>query len=280
MHQFYKFLFIFSFIFSIHGQENQSEEIPEEQAENTFGLFASPISFSSLNDEKTLNYGLTYARDYKKHETRFFYERDAFSSTDPLTLINVRSSEHSGIFAHDINQFWGDFTYFLLFTYERKSEGGIQIIEHEARGGLIGIKYDLFKGEKLKTLSLSYIPFYEYLDELAETEDSTLVNTLYQRVLTRNIRHSLRLKIKYYPTQKLSIKNTTFYRPATSLDTKKTDFDDIDFENSLSLSYEMDEYFSITYRNIYTWDIRRKRVYRIPSSDMEQKITIDFSLTL
>ena len=70
-----------------------SRENPKERSWlTTVGIFAAPISFRKVNKEKDLNYGLEFAADKADQEIRFFYERNAFSSTDPVNFITVRSS--------------------------------------------------------------------------------------------------------------------------------------------------------------------------------------------
>jgi hypothetical protein len=260
------------------------EKIPDPEKEEryiiTTGLFASPITFSRVNQEKDINYGAELAADYKNKELRMLYERNSFSSTDPVNLITVRSSAHAAIITFDINNYWDGVTLFSLATFERRREGGVQLIRGEVRAGLAGVKFDLFKDWGLKSFSLSYIPLFELIDQTAETAASTLVNPLFTRVLTRNIRHSFRLKAKWEAIKdKFTISNTFFYRPKTNLKTKDTSFKDVDLENVLKMSYQITSQVSINYRNIYSWDVRRKLISRIPSSDMENRFVFDYHIT-
>ncbi len=283
------FLLPISFIHAQVGAINQvTPEIeekyshPKEESDYiiTTGIFASPITFSRVNQEKDINYGAEMAADYKNKELRMLYERNSFSSTDPVNLISIRSSAHAAIVTFDINDYWDGITLFSLATFERRREGGVQLIHGELRAGPIGVKFNLFKSLGLKNVYLSYIPLFEFIDQTAEEVGSTLVHPLYTRVLTRNIRHSLRLKTKWESKKsKFSISNTLFYRPKTSLETKKTSFKDVDLQNVLKVSYKLTSHVSINYRNIYSWDVRRKLISRIPSSDMENRFVFDYHIT-
>ena len=282
-------LFTLSQTFAQVGTINQvTPEIEEKVLEPknneeliiTAGIFASPITFSRVNQEKDINYGAELAADHKNKELRMLYERNSFSSTDPVNLITVRSSAHAAIITFDINNVWENVTLFSLATFERRREGGVQLIRGEVRAGLAGIKVDLFKSWGLKKFSLSYIPLFELIDQTAETEASTLINPEFRRVLTRNIRHSIRLKTQWEAIKdKLTVSNTFFYRPKTSLETKNTSFEDVDLENVFKLSYQITSQVSINYRNIYSWDVRRKLISRIPSSDMENRFVFDYHIT-
>lgn len=269
----------------VYAQEGSpSDSIDTEpEAITTIGVFLSPVTISRVNDEKDITYGLQFARDVGKHEYRGFYEHNEFSSTDPLNLITVKSAQHQGIFTYDYNKFWGDFTYFLLGSYERRREGDIQILEHQIRAGVLGIKYDIYEGKTLRTLDLSYIPLYELIEENPESPDSSLINPIFQHITTRNIRHSIRFRFKLrFQEPAIDLENTFFWRPATFLTGNKkgsTSFRDVDLENRFKFSYKLTSLFALTYRNIYTWDVRQKEVLGLPTSDMVHKFLIEFNKT-
>jgi hypothetical protein len=205
------------------------------------------------------------------------YERFSFSTTDALTQINVRSSTHNATILFDTNKVFNNFTYFLMFNYGREREGSVYLVRHKIQGGLIGLKYDFYEGEMIKDLSLSLIPLYEYLVEEVETLNSNGL-TEFSGVITRNIRNSLRLRlIVLFKSLKLKMKETFFYRPIYDLQKSEFDFQDANLENKFKLSYLIDEKFSFSYLNKYTWNRRLKTVHNISSSDIQHTFTLDFN---
>lgn len=247
----------------------------------TMGIFAAPISFTKVNNEKDINYGTEFAADKGNQEVRFFYERGSYSSTDPVNFITVRSSQHAAFLSYDYNNAFSNVTLFALSSFERNSNGGVQTVSAEIRAGILGLKFQKkFKKGIFKSLSLSYIPLYEYIDQLRETPESTLVDPIFVDTYARNIRHSFRLKVKTsFIDDQIEVKNTFFYRPAMNLTDYKVDFNNADLENVFNFEYFFNEQISFSFRNIYTWDTRRKFISKIPSVDIENRFNFSYGFT-
>jgi len=238
----------------------------------------SPFMISRVDDEQDISYGGTLTYNKNKKEMYFEYERNIFKSTDSLTKLSIKSGSQHSLLTYDLNKFWGDFTYFALAGYDNKREGDILIIDDRLQIGLLGIKYYFieYKGN-IKDLSISFIPLYEYLVENVPDDPTSLTNEKYHKVITQNIRQSFRIRFKAKFFDKLKVKNILFYRPAYVLKTGKLDFSDALFEQSLKLSYEINDFVDFTYRNTITWDERSAKIQQLPSTDMVHKISFEIN---
>ena len=71
--------------------------------------------------DKDLNKAIESRYGYTKNQYEFqvLYNRSKFSSTDPINDLTVEGDTHFGLSTFDINNFWGDFTYFAPPRFAR-----------------------------------------------------------------------------------------------------------------------------------------------------------------
>lgn len=256
--------------------KSQSVEPASDDGVWRFSTSIAPIQYSKVDKgtDISVNASAEYEKDIR--ELKFFYEFNKFSTTDPLNKIRVKSSNQEGLIAYDWNNIWGDFTYFMLGTYANQSAGDVNLIEHRIRGGVIGIKYDFYKGKTVKDISLSLIPLYEYLHE--NVESGTLVNTIYSKNVTSFLRLSFRFRVKIlFEDGKYQIKNTAYFRPAYDFDKSIMEWNNNDIENTLKFTINISNLVAFSYDNKFTYDKRRKDVYKIPTTDLVNTFYIDLN---
>lgn len=267
------------FFYSNTIDETPRPAIHEENSvkESYFELKASPITIDKVNKQRDGSYGANYNRK-TTHDTLFVnYQRDYYSTTDPILLFTVSASNHKGEILYDYYTENGKWSYFILNTYKRRREGNIYVVKHEARAGLTGVKYTFLSNPTFTDLSLSFIPLYEY-SVLGVEDQTNILNPILNEHIIRNIRNSFRFRVRVNLNNKLHLSNVLFYRPTYSLDKKKFDFKDVDFENVLGFDYDLGNNIFFTYQNIYSWDIRLKDIYSIPSTNMRNKFTFNWKL--
>jgi len=238
----------------------------------------SPFVIKLINSEKDINYGGSLEYLNNKQEVFFEYDRSIFSSTDSLTQLNIKSGSQHALLTYDFNKFWGNFTYFALASYDNAREGDIFLTEDQVQFGVIGIKYYFIKYKNnIDDLSLSYIPLFEYIVENVSDDPTSLTNATYHRVISKNIRQSMRLRFKaVYLDKSLKVKNTIFYRPAYSIDQSKFNWSDSLFEQTLELSFKLNEVLDLRYKNTVSWDQRAKVVHLLPSTNVIHRLSLDF----
>lgn len=238
----------------------------------------NPIKYRRINKEKDISYGLNLSYNKDEYELSLRADRSAFSSSDELSGITVSADDKNALFTFDINNFFGRFTYFNLLYYNQEQSGEIYTTKHKIRTGPIGIKFDIIEEKKyVDEFSLSFIPLYEYIIENVEEVGNLGDDLAYIESTTTNIRASLRMRWKLKYKDFLKMKITTFYRPAYPLDDNEYNSKDIAFENKVKLGYVINEHVSFGYINLFSYDIRKKTIHHLPSSDMEHTYLAEFS---
>ncbi len=276
-------LILFTFIsFSNEFSEDVSEEsmLDEQEVLKTITLSVSPYRKAARNKEEEYTLLAEGTINKGHHELLALYEKSYFSTLDFESQIFIKSAVENIVITYDINHFWGDFTYFLLYQYKRETQNNTDIIPNNHLGGIFGLKYDIIEDGKIwKEWSVSFIPLYEYLKENVElNQNGTFIVEQYKR---NNIRNSMRMKLKFeFFEGKVTIKDTFFYSPAYNLDEKKFVSDDVDIKNKVKISYNINENFSITLSNEIIRNERVEKLRRYPRNEQIDMFTIDYTLIL
>jgi len=221
-------------------------------------LFANPISFTTINQQRTINAGYrigTTSAISEKHE--FGHDSSIYHSQGRNDFDHSQQEmiTYTSNLVYDFNRFYGNWTYFAITGYKRERINGIYNIKDQIRLGLFGLKYAFIRnGEIIKKMDISYIPLYEWVssDNDIQPPGEPLSKTV------ETVRHSLRYRLA------MDIKDWTInyvfnYQPAYYFRTQTLDMQDIDLRSTLLIRRLLTEKLSLIYSNEYTYDIRRIR---------------------
>lgn len=221
-------------------------------------LFANPISFATVNQQRTINAGYrinTKSSISEKHEFSHDMAINHSESRSDFDQSKQEVISYSANLVYDFNRFWGNWTYFAITGYKRERMNGIYNLKDQVRLGIVGLKYAFIRdGDIIKKMDISYIPLYEWVSSDNDIQPpgeppSKTVQT---------VRHSLRYRLRL-AWQQWDFDYTLNYQPAYFFRTKTLDMQDIDLRSMLRIRRPLSERLSFTYSNEYSYDIRRIR---------------------
>lgn len=261
-----------------------TEDLKQDMSQFDVNISASPISFSTDRDQKTVAYSAGIRnRNREKYElsTNYSYYTNSYFDSDLNKERN--SSANNANIVFDVNHIYKNWTYFALLEFQRQRDNEIYPIRKRISGGVTGIKYDFYESKTVQDFSLSYIPLLEY--QVAERYDYIYdpitydSNQIVVQDVTNKVRHSFRFRFRYQKNN-VALSEELFWKPFHDIPNKKMDFKDTLTTNNLVLSYYFGEHVSFSYNNSYSWDITRKRNQNEPSSIMTHSFTfgVNFSI--
>ncbi|MDB9786988.1 hypothetical protein OAB57_02685, partial [Bacteriovoracaceae bacterium] len=190
------------------------------------------------------------------------------------------SSEYDGKIFFENLKYWNDrLSHISLLDLKKERDGDVSPIRYQINFGPIGFKYHFPKFWNIEDLSLSYIPTYEFYSADRKIFTNSFDYNLIQ-VKDSYMRHQLHLSGKLILTPKLSIENTTKWRPKYEIASSTLDLSDSNFLQSLQLKYSAYPNISISYRTTMTWDTRKKLYLDLPSTEWENSIYFFYTLQL
>lgn len=134
--------------------------------------------------------------------------------------INITSNAISSMLKLDINNIYDSgFTYWAILTYSRNRENRKYIPYHSISGTILGVKFSIYKSEKIPKFDISYGP----LINMSVTDSDNVPDgydeygsPMYKSGILRNLGnvvHSFRLRFNINLLSNLSFNNTFFYQP-------------------------------------------------------------------
>ncbi len=231
-----------------------------------YSIYASPYTIQRVNNNKSINYGLSLGtKRNEKYELTYNFSQNVESQKSNFDSDKVVNFSTSTNIVFDVNRITPKFSYFMLGEYYRVRNssaqyGSIYPVKSQVRLGLTGLKYYIVEnGPTLSKFDISYIPILEKrVNETIGFNPDTF-ETEIQEVSKTSLRHSLRLRINGAIDDKTFFYNTLYYRPRMDTDTYDIDFQDVDMNNSFTLSRQISRNVSFEYNNTYSYDIRLKR---------------------
>jgi hypothetical protein len=251
-----------------------------------YSIYAAPYQTQRLNDQRNINYGLSLGtKRNEKYELTFNFSQMSSSSQSQFDPNRFEMFSTNANVIFDINRVRPNMTYFMLGEYyrERNSSqffGSIYPVREQLRLGLAGVKYYIYENEPtIKRMDISYIPVLER--RVSEFEDYLNLDGFGNPTLgeskVSNIRHSVRFRIRAQLDEKTYFTNTLFWRPNMNTDDFQIDFQDIDLNNTMTLSYQFSQNIFFDYVNTYTYDIRLRRQSNIEPYNMINSFNLRYT---
>ena len=221
-------------------------------------IFANPVSFATVNQQRTINAGYRITSKSTISEKHEFGHDSAINHSQGISDFDgtkLENISYSSNLNYDFNRFYGKWTYFAITGYRRERMNGIYNIKDQVRLGITGVKYAFIRdGEFIKKLDFSYIPLFEWV---SSDNDIQAVGEPPSKT-TETVRNSFRYRLRVNFLQ-WSFEHTVNYQPAYLFKTDTLDMQDIDLKSMFVLRRPLSERLSFTYSNDYSYDIRRIR---------------------
>jgi hypothetical protein len=256
-----------------------SEQFVEDFSQYQATIFASPISKQTLNDQEDINYGFQVQNQGQKYELSFSYNEMQSKTVNPIDESVVSSKSVTSNLTFDINRIFPKLSYFMFLNYEQSRQGDVYNPRRLIQGGILGLKFHLYEGEKLQKLDLSYISLLDQREDDVQEYDYITGDTTTTQTKSTNVRHSFRLRIVYVFNEDFSFTDTFWYRPYMLLDTREIDYNDTNIDNTAAMSYRLTENVSTSLSHRYTYDINQYRLYNIPPHNHITTLELNYSFT-
>lgn len=258
-----------------------SKQFAEDMQEINLSIFTSPISWQSLNDQKTINYGFNLSNSGKKYEFQLNVAKQESKQVNNYTKEEVSSESTNINMIFDINKIADGISYFMFMSYNQARNGEIYYPRRQIQGGLVGLKFHLIEdGPTITKMDFSYITLIDYLEfDLEETDEDTFETyTVIEK--TRFARHSFRFRMKASLSESTTFDSTLWYKPAMNLDNQRIDWDDNLTEWTSDISWQVTEKLTVSYQYLYTYDIRQLRQYETEPMNQISTINLTYSVSL
>lgn len=262
-------------------EKNFSKSQWAKDFENTrFSVYFSPIQFEKVNNVKDINVGFEVGNDYaEKYELALGANFNINDQKDTFSGDEFSTQNTNAYINFDINKITKHWNYFLLGTYDRQKFNKIYPVRHQIRAGFLGFKYDFYEGEKLEDLSLSYIPLFERrVEQSREYIEATDSLEVVETTRT-SLRHSFRARMIWHLSDRVSLKNIFYWRPAQDTKTGKIDFRNVDLNNTFEFDFRITDNIYLEYLNIHTWDTRLGNQGFISTNNIHQ-INLRFNFNI
>lgn len=240
-------------------------------------LFASPISFSVLNNARSIYAGYNFRTlRSTKHELSHDFTINETYQKDENFDFETSSLVLNSNLVYDYNNFYGNWTYFAILSYRRQKFNGDYPIKHQTGLGILGLKYKFIKnGKYIKNLDLSYVPLYEALISDFDVNFPGEKPTKKQQT----IRHSLRFRFSA-AYEDWTMNYVISYRPAYYFRRDTLDMQDIDLNSTLTIGRTITEKIQLNFSNTYTKDIRLQRASGMRPDNTINSFSINVALNI
>jgi hypothetical protein len=204
-------------------------------------------------DQFNYEYLLSYSHRYNR-------EADIFSGEV------VRGTSVDIVQDFDVNRIEGRLGLTTHFSMNRAKENNIYLTKYNIEAAPIGIKYDLHESDKITELSLSYLPTYNYYEYFDGAQN---------KYIDQSLLHVL--KLNFSATNKsFTFSNEIAWKLAKPYDKSKKMDKDYYATNDLTLSYNINSTFSLSYNSLLTVNRRRRAIQNLPSTDHKQGLSFSF----
>lgn len=262
-----------------------SEQFADDFKNLNMSIYTSPISWQSLNDQKSINYGFNLTNYGQKYELALSGNKMESKVVDQYSQSEVTSESTNLNLVFDINHITESLTYFMFASYSQARTGDTYYPRERYQGGLLGLKYHILENEPIiQKLDISYITLIDYMEY--DTQESYFDTNTFQFVTNkylvkeRNARHSLRFRLKANLSDNLFFQTVYWYKPLMNLDNQKMDWEDTQTLWTTDLIWNISEKFSASYQYIYSYDIRLLRDYQVDPMNQINTINLNYSFNL
>lgn len=256
----------------------------DELVEDTQPLFngwkitagISPASFRRVGSEKDISFR-TEIRTSRVRELSFDYQIESRSFRDQLSGESFEFSQHKAGLNIDIVRLNDRMTLFSYATFERRQQGEAYPLRAHANVGPLGIKYDFPTVTLPWTyFDLSYVPTFDY-----QKSDYPLGNGLSETRSEVGLRHTFRARVgALLMDKKLNLSYEALIRPLQKTESLGIDGSMTHLSSIINADWNLTKHFSISYRNDFSRDPRRRELQGISATDMIHSFYLNFNSQL
>ena len=267
-----------------------------------FEIQIAPYKTAWKDREKEMTYGVSVANDQTdKFETKLAYQHTSSESetlSDGVVTRTVNSlHQFDGTFV--VKKIIGNFSYISEIHYEREKDNNYYPQKNHYTGSPVGVRYDFLESDKVKELSLSYLPEIDYLEyeeentgyasqctQIGVDTDGDGINDSFESSCedveygylsekkTVKLRHTLKFVMDIAINEIFSFSDTLYHRPAHDFVNNRVEWTDANLENTFEFKVNLLDKLNLSYKNTYTWDTYTGFEQKIGSSNMIHEVNL------
>jgi hypothetical protein len=251
---------------------NLNKRKPVMKKETNLFLYASPISYQSFNDQRSMNYG--FQLKSRNHDSHYDVNLDRMESkvVNPFTEESVTQSNTKIESSFGISNITENISYFANLNYYHFEIGGFYYPRNRVQVGALGFKYHFIKNNNNHDyFDIGYITLFD-----TWSFDTLSGNT--QQADT--MRHAFYLDFKKKFSNKATLKSKLSYRPAFSLENFQLDSNDNLTEWRTKLNFNIIGQLDISFDYTVLQDVFLERTYGLSSSNQISTVNLELGLSL
>lgn len=230
------------------------------------------LSYKSLDGELEVDWSLEMGNvDQEKIEYLLKYSHTYDKQVDLFSKTAVRETSINISQDFDVNKIFGHIGYTSELGLVKTKENDIYVQKYNAELAPLGIKWDIYENDSLTELSLSYLPTYNYLEHYDPDVDA-LGNPIVNKIVERSLLHVFRFKIGV-TVGRFTFAEKAKWKEIKPFDNANAANRDFIFSNEFSITYALNDYMSVSYKNDVLVDKRRKEVQGLPSTDHQHNFS-------
>lgn len=212
----------------------------------SFSLFASPMAWESLNQQRNMYFGFQLKNIGTKYTFELQGEQRETKIVDRFTKEEVEKVYTRVDSSFIINRFADNWSFFSYALFEQETQGEISNPKAQVNVGPVGFYYHLqHKNELGEESRLGFIPMFDFRS-YEDLEEETFERS--------NARLGLRLYFVEALAKDLSFKGDFWYNPYFNLDEQDIDYEDSRTNLKAILNKRFTKNFSIEYQLQYLKD--------------------------
>lgn len=217
-------------------------------------IYASPLKIQKQNDYSEMHFGIetTKTNIKNKFDILFGLESFRFNATDAITEESYSQTSNRIEFFATNTKVFETINPFFGIDYFTQKQGDLYPYKSQIRVYPFGIEKRIEISKLIPKLSFYYSPILERW-EMQNLTGSTITATT-----DTALRHLFGFTVLIVPNPSIEIENQFKIRPLHQIEEiTKIEFDNLDFQNSLTIRYFPSRNFFIDYTNTYSLDRRR-----------------------
>ncbi|MCO4754466.1 MAG: hypothetical protein KC478_08280 [Bacteriovoracaceae bacterium] len=235
-------------------------------------IFASPISWESLNNQRNIYYGMSLFNYGQKYNFELYGDKRDTRTVERYSEEAVEKSRERLTATFSVKEITPSWSIFSHALYEQEQEGNITNPITQINFGPLGFtKHFISDPSAGRHLNFSFIPLYDkriYEDLEGNTVDRS------------NARLGLRLFWTEALTDMTSIRADLWHSPYIDLDMQEMDFNDGRTNFKVGINRKVTDYFSLEYQLQYLNDATYSKDLDAPSENVINTINLRLTTQL
>lgn len=247
----------------------------ESTAGYNLNLSFDPISFSSKDNERDIDYDISLSKlDTSTSDFKIDFHHTLQRTVDAYSNVSTTSNDAVLTIDFSLTPQEGIFSYTSEYIFEQSHEGSFYDKRYEGTVGPLGLKASFFrKSNIIETFSLSYLPQYNILKH-------DVFGSVGQTRIERSLHHKLALIYIVQLTKNFNIHSEVDWTYLIPNNDDTANVKDKKLSLDMRLNYTLSDHVSLTYQFRWENDERVSRLFNEEETESTHSLNITYSVDL